>query len=165
MAAWQREALSDSRLESAGQFWVDYLAGAPPTIDLPFDRARPAAQAYTGERLTTRVTGPSVEALRALVRREGSTPFMGMVAVFSGLLARLSGQQDLVLGTPVNGRSVPGLDQVMGMLSDTLPLRIDVSGDPSLQFARPRRADQRRCGIRPPGDSLREDRRARPSGA
>ncbi len=132
VAAWQREALSDSRQETAGEFWIDYLRGAPPTIDLPFDRARPAAQAYTGERLTTRVAGPSVEALRALVRQEGSTPFMGMVAVFSGLLARLSGQQDLVLGTPVNGRSVPELDQVMGMLSDTLPLRIDLSGDPSL---------------------------------
>ncbi|HEY4929198.1 MAG TPA: amino acid adenylation domain-containing protein [Acidimicrobiales bacterium] len=132
VAAWQREALSERRLDAAREFWVDYLAGAPPTIDLPFDRARPAAQVYTGERLTTRVGGASVTALRALVRSEGSTPFMGMVAVFSALLSRLSGQHDLVLGTPVNGRTVPELDQVMGMFSDTLPLRIDVTGDPTL---------------------------------
>src|SRR5450756_593469 len=47
VAAWQREALSDSRLDAAAEFWIDYLTGAPPTLDLPFDRARPSAQAYT----------------------------------------------------------------------------------------------------------------------
>ncbi|MGA2838338.1 MAG: amino acid adenylation domain-containing protein [Acidimicrobiales bacterium] len=129
VAAWQRAVLDGARQDLDHTFWTRYLADAPPTIELPFDRQRPPTQDYGGRRLTTSLPGPVVERLATLARSQGATPFMGMVAAFSLLLSRLSRQDDLVIGTPVNSRSLPELDDVMGMLSDTLPLRVVISPD------------------------------------
>ena len=129
VAAWRRDAFDEVRRDPNHEFWTEYLADAPPTIELPFDRQRPVTQAYDGRRLTTTLPGALVRRLTDVSRTAGATPFMGMLAGFSLLLSRLGGQDDLVIGTPVNGRSLPELDGVMGMLSDTLPLRVRVPRD------------------------------------
>ena len=130
VAAWQRDRFDAEAMEAHRVFWTAYLAAAPPTIDLPFDRPRPATQSYAGQRFSSHLPEPVVSALKHLAGKEGATLFVGVLTAFAALLSRLSGQTDLVLGTPVSDRSGPELDRVMGLLTTTVPLRIDCSESP-----------------------------------
>ena len=89
-------------------------------------------QSYAGARIRKTLPEQLSDQVVRLARSRGVTPFIVLLTGFAGLLSRLAGQDDLVVGTPVNRRSIPELDQVMGMMSDTLPLHLDVSGDPTV---------------------------------
>ncbi len=129
-AAWQREQLRGETLERLLAWWTRRLAGAPPALDLPADRPRPAAQSFRGAR-HDRVLDPALaRRLRALARERGATPFMVLLAAFHVLLARYTGEDDLVVGTPVAGRTRPELEGMVGFFVNTVALRVDGSGDP-----------------------------------
>ncbi|MEV0786649.1 amino acid adenylation domain-containing protein [Streptomyces sp. NPDC050423] len=131
-AAWQRERTADGAFEASVAHWVERLRGAPAAVELPLDRPRPPVRTASGgtERF---LLGADVRARLAEVAAvQGATPFMTMFAAYTAFLSRLSGGEDLVVGYPASGRERPELQEMVGMLTNTLALRVDVSGDPSL---------------------------------
>ncbi|HEY6321688.1 MAG TPA: amino acid adenylation domain-containing protein, partial [Thermoanaerobaculia bacterium] len=111
-------------------WWRRALAGAPPLLDLPTDRPRPARQSLRGDRLAHRFAPALGEAVRALGRTQGATAFMIHVAAFQALLGRYAGQQDLAVGTPVAGRNRVEIEGLIGCFVNSLVLRADLRGNP-----------------------------------
>ncbi|GAA0229475.1 hypothetical protein GCM10009527_027460 [Actinomadura nitritigenes] len=129
-AVWQRDRLRDEVLEEQLAYWRDRLAGAE-TLELPADHPRPAVRSPAGDRVEFRVDAATVARLRAIGRDRGATMFMTMFAAYATLLARYSGQDDIVVGTPVAGRDRVETENLIGFFVNTLVLRTDVSGDPT----------------------------------
>jgi amino acid adenylation domain-containing protein len=141
-AIWQRRALHGEWLTGEIAWWREQLAGAPALLAFPFDRPRPATQSYRGA-FQTRRLGPDVrDAVRALARAHEATAFMALLTGFQTLLGRLSGEDDLVIGTPVAGRDQLRTEHVVGCFANVLALRVQLSGDPSFgeALARTRRS-------------------------
>ncbi|HSU14720.1 MAG TPA: amino acid adenylation domain-containing protein [Longimicrobium sp.] len=132
-AAWQRGWLRGEALERQAAFWRQRLAGAPAVLELPSDRPRPPVQDLRGALLPFRLSGDAADGVRALAAAEGATPFMVLLAAFSVVLQRWSGQDDLVVGTPVLSRPRPELEPLIGFFSNTLPVRADLSGRPAFR--------------------------------
>ena len=130
-AVWQNEHLRGGELTRQLEYWARQLEGAPPTLELPTDRRRPAVQSFRGASCSLELPAELSESLRALCRREGVTMFMTLLAAFKGLLARDAGRQDIVVGTPVAGRNQTETENIIGFFVNTLILRTDLSGDPS----------------------------------
>jgi len=132
-AAWQRQTLQAEELERLLTFWQQRLAGAPPLLELPADRARPAARTLRGARHVFTLPTPLMRGLSELGRSEGATPFMVLLAGFLALLHRYTGQADLVVGAPYGGSRQAELEGVIGCFVNTLALRTRLEGDPSFQ--------------------------------
>ena len=132
-AVWQRRLLSDERVERELAVWRRELDGLPQSLELPTDRPRPAVRSPRGGRSVRRLPPALTRSLRALGRREGATPFMTLLAGFAALLGRLTGADDLGLGTPVAGRERPEVERLIGFFVNTLVLRADLSGDPGFR--------------------------------
>ncbi|MEU7279573.1 amino acid adenylation domain-containing protein [Streptomyces sp. NPDC045431] len=130
-AAWQRERMEGGAYDRAVAHWAEQLRGAPGTVALPLDRPRAAVRSAAGGSVRFRIGAAVRERLAAVARTRGATPFMGLFAVYAAFLGRLSGREDLVIGFPVSGRDRPELQETVGMLTNTLALRVDLSGDPS----------------------------------
>ena len=130
-AVWQRRWLSGEVLASQLAYWKDQLSGAPPVLDLPTDRPRPAVRRGRGARESFVLPAEPLESLRALVREQGATLFMGLLTGFVVLLERYTGQEDLTVGTPIAGRTRVEVEGLIGFFVNTLVLRADLSGDPS----------------------------------
>ncbi len=130
-AAWQRGVLAGEALEKEVAWWRDRLAGAPALLELPTDRPRPAVQSYRGGQLRVALPPRLSEGLRGVTRKHGATLFMGLLAAFDALLCRYTGQEDLVVGSPVAGRTRSELEGLIGVFINTLVLRSDLSGAPS----------------------------------
>lgn len=132
---WQQELLaedSDTLKKQLG-YWQERLAGTPPVLELPGDRARPAQQSYRGSMVRHRVDGGLYDAMKRLARDEGATVFMVFAAALQTLLARYSGQQDVIVGVGVANRRREELESLVGFFVNTLALRTDLSGDPSFR--------------------------------
>jgi non-ribosomal peptide synthetase component F len=132
-ALWQRSWLHGETLEQEIAFWRDQLAGLPPFLDLPTDRPRPAVQSFRGAARPVRLPAALTRELEALARREGATLFMVLLAGFQTLLARLSSQDDLAVGSPVAGRNREEIEGLIGFFVNTLVLRGDLSREPSFR--------------------------------
>ncbi|HZD37288.1 MAG TPA: amino acid adenylation domain-containing protein [Actinomycetes bacterium] len=129
-AVWQREQLGGAALERHRAFWRERLAGIAPIHGLPTDRPRPPRPGDAGE--VGFPLDPAVMArVETLARRCGVTPFMVLLAAWAALLARLSGQADVVVGVLVDGRDLPELQPLIGMFVNPVVLRIDAGGDPT----------------------------------
>ena len=129
-AVWQRQYLQGEVLQSNLAYWKRQLAGAP-TCQVPTDRPRPSIQTYNGARLPVTLSESLTEAIEDLSQRQSSTLFVTLMAGFQLLLHRYSGQNDIVVGTPVAGRDRDELEELIGFFANTLVLRSDVSGNPS----------------------------------
>ncbi len=134
-AAWQRDRLQGERLEERVGYWRERLAGAPPLLELPADRPRPAVRTNRGENLRFAWPAAVVEPLKAVAAEQGGSLFMGLLAAFQALLARLSGQEDVAVGTFAGNRGRVELEGVIGFFINTLALRTDLSGEPSFREA------------------------------
>ncbi|QSQ25383.1 amino acid adenylation domain-containing protein [Pyxidicoccus parkwayensis] len=132
-ARWQREWLRDSALETQLTYWREQMAGAPPALELPTDRPRPPVQTSRGAMLRVLLPQEVTRALRELSQREGVTLFMALLAGFQVLLSRYSGQQDLVVGSPIAGRTQREVEGLIGFFVNTLALRVNASGDISFR--------------------------------
>ncbi|MDQ1739392.1 MAG: hypothetical protein QOE53_1044, partial [Pseudonocardiales bacterium] len=130
-AAWQREWLSGPVLASQSEFWTRALAGAPALLELPTDTPRPAEQDYRGEQLPVELDAELTAALQTLSRRCGCTLFMTVLAGWALVLSRLSGQDEVVIGTPTANRRRAELEGLIGFFVNTLALRIDLAGGPT----------------------------------
>ncbi len=129
-AAWQHGRLRGERLDDLLRYWTGCLAPQPPRLELPTDRPRPPLQSHRGARRPVRLEAAPVDAMRRLGGPAGVTLFMAVLAVFQAVLARHTGQDDIVVGTAVAERPDPALDWVIGHFLNTLVLRGDLSGDP-----------------------------------
>lgn len=130
-ANWQRAYLHAASLEPQLAYWEDRLKDIPPLHNLPLDRPRPAMQQYRGGLVRQVLSQRLVEAWHALVKRCDATLFMGLHAAFAVLIARYSGETDIVIGTPVANRRDEALTPLMGLFINTLVLRTDLAGDPT----------------------------------
>jgi len=130
-AAWQREWLSGAELERQLSYWRAQLAGAPPVLQLPTDRPAPPVQTFRGRTHTFSLPADVSDGVRALCRRQEATPFMVLLTAFAALLHRYSGQDDIVIGSPVAGRNRAEVEDLIGFFVNTVVLRCDLSGDPS----------------------------------
>jgi natural product biosynthesis luciferase-like monooxygenase protein/amino acid adenylation domain-containing protein/FkbM family methyltransferase len=129
-AVWQQRA-QETSLEAGLAYWQRTLAGAPATLALPMDRARPPVQTFNGNLFHCVLPTSLTQSLKELSKREDVTLFMTLVAGFNALLARYTGQDDLVVGVPVAGRSHPETESMIGFFVNMLALRVDVGGDPT----------------------------------
>ncbi|HSK77358.1 MAG TPA: amino acid adenylation domain-containing protein, partial [Thermoanaerobaculia bacterium] len=129
-AAWQRRHLSGERLESELAWWRERLAGMPPALDLPTDHPRPAVRSARGATHGFAIDGEGLAGLTALSRRHGATLFMTLLAGFATLLQRITGEDDLGVGTPIAGRTRVETEPLIGLFVNTLVLRADLSGEP-----------------------------------
>ncbi|WP_346728620.1 non-ribosomal peptide synthase/polyketide synthase, partial [Corallococcus exiguus] len=132
-AVWQRAWLQGEALESQLAWWRAQLDGAPPALELPTDKPRPAAQSSRGASHPVSLPRELVERLKALGQREGATPFMVMLAAFQALLYRYSGQDDISVGSPGAGRGQLELEGVIGFFINTLVLRTRMPGPLTFQ--------------------------------
>ncbi len=132
-AVWQRAPEQEARLAELLDYWTEQLREVPELITLPTDRPRPAAQTFAGARLPLTLERELIDRLRALGQAEGATLFMVLFAAFAALLARLSGQEELVIGTPVANRTEGEVAGLMGVFVNTLALRVDLRAQPTFR--------------------------------
>ena len=129
-AVWQRQWLQGEVLASHLAYWREALSNLP-VLELPTDRRRPSAPSYRGGRVPFALSADLTRALKVLSRREGATLFMTLLATFQVLLSRLSGQEDVVVGAPIAGRSRPEVEGLIGFFVNMLVLRGDLRGAPT----------------------------------
>ncbi|MEU7790175.1 condensation domain-containing protein [Amycolatopsis sp. NPDC049159] len=131
-ARWQQDRFA--RTDPAElEFWREYLRGAPVEIDLPADRPRPAERSFAGGTIRFTVPADVAAGLKQLAGRYGATLFMALLAVLKTLLARHSGQRDVVVGIPMANRQHRSFRDAIGFFVTTLAIRTDVTGDPSFE--------------------------------
>ncbi|HEX2205515.1 MAG TPA: amino acid adenylation domain-containing protein [Longimicrobium sp.] len=130
-AAWQREWMASPGARAQLEHWKERLAGSSGVLELPTDRPRPAEQSFRGAAPRFRLPGALYHRLKALARREGATLYMTMLAAFDVLMARWSGQTDVVTATGTATRRLREVEGLIGMFVNVLPLRVDLSGDPT----------------------------------
>ena len=128
---WQHRVLGsendpDSVAAQQVRYWQQTLDGLPAVLDLPTDRPRPAVASHRGASVDFEISGSTGAALRELARQRGASMFMVVHAALATLLARLSGTEDIAIGTPIAGRGEEQLDDVIGMFVNTLVLRTQV---------------------------------------
>jgi len=132
-ATWQRSRLQGRHLEDELAFWRTSLAGAPTLLALPTDRPRPPVQRFAGAVHEVEL-GPDVaRAVLAAANETGVTPYMLLLGVFSTLLYRITGQDDILLGGPFANRTRPEHQPLVGYLANTLVVRVRLSGNPSFR--------------------------------
>src|SRR5579875_3216094 len=132
-AVWQRQRLERGELQAELAYWTQQLAGMPQLLPLPTDHPRPAIQTFQGALLNHALPGSLTQGLKTLSQQHDMTLFMTLLAGFVILLARYTGQQDIVVGMPIANRTRSELEGLIGFFVNTLVLRTDLSGDPSLR--------------------------------
>ncbi len=130
---WQRKMVAGEQGERAWRYWRSELAGELPVLDLPADRSRPAMQSFRGGTVMRVINVALTQRLKQLAAGEGGTLYMVLLAAFQVLLHRYTGQDDLIVGTPAAGRNQPGFDDVFGDFVNMVPLRTNLSGNPTFR--------------------------------
>ncbi|HEX8558731.1 MAG TPA: condensation domain-containing protein, partial [Pyrinomonadaceae bacterium] len=130
---WLEGVLQGASLARLKTFWRTELDGAPTQVEIPADFAPPAVTTHRGNIHRFEVEPVATDALRALGRQEDATLYMGLLALYATLLHRLGGQRDLVIGSPVAHRPRVEMEGVVGLCANVLPMRLDLSGDPSFR--------------------------------
>ncbi|WP_304951795.1 condensation domain-containing protein, partial [Xanthomonas sp. LMG 8992] len=131
-AAWQRHWFTAERLGKQLDYWSRCLADAPVLLTLPTDRPRPATPSHAGASVPIALDATLTRALKRLGQQHHTTLFMTLAAAWAAVLARLAGQHEVVIGTPSANRSRQEIEPLVGFFVNTLPLRIDLSGEPTV---------------------------------
>lgn len=132
-AVWQRERLTGKVLEDLIAYWRGQLQGAPELLALPTDRPRPPIQRHVGAHLPVALERALGDALLELSRAEGVTFYITMLAAFATLLYRISGEADIVIGSPIANRNHVELQGLIGFFTNTIALRVPLAGNPSFR--------------------------------
>ena len=130
-AAWQRRWVEGEVLREQADYWTRTLAGVPELLELPTDHPRPARMDPAGARLGVELDEALTAGLKALSRRHGTTLYMTLLAGWATVLGRLSGQDDVVVGSPTAGRGRQEIEGLIGFFVNMLALRVDLSGAPA----------------------------------
>lgn len=131
-ALWQRAALDEAEMARQTAFWRAALAGAPDALTLPLERPRPASRSFAGRSQPVRLPADLSQALTQFAHLSDATPFIVLLSAFAALLSRWSGQDDLVIGAPIANRTRAETEGLIGFFVNTIALRADLSGAPSL---------------------------------
>jgi amino acid adenylation domain-containing protein len=129
-AAWQRQSVPGAAVEPQLAFWLKQLEGELPALELPTDRPRPARLSHRGQTEEFVLSKAEIDALTALGRSADATLYMVLLAAFKVMLYRYSRQTDLLVGTPVRGRTLPETENLLGFFVNTLVLRTGLADDP-----------------------------------
>ena len=129
-AAWQRRTLGSDALDEQLEYWREKLRDVP-VLALPADRPRPAHQSFAGSHVITTLSKEMLTGLKRMSARQGATPYMALLACFKLLLSRYTGQDDVVVGSPIANRTRVETEPLVGTFVNTLPMRTDLSGDPT----------------------------------
>src|SRR5262249_41648348 len=127
-ALWQQSWLEGGVLKKQRQYWKEALTGVPALLDVPTDYPRPARQDYAGDCLRFVLDEELTAGLRELTRRHETTLYRTLLAGWAALLSRLSGQQDLVVGSPAANRGQPEIEGLIGFFVNILPVRLNLEG-------------------------------------
>jgi amino acid adenylation domain-containing protein len=130
-AAWQRQCMKSDALELQLAYWKEKLSGALPLLELPTDRPRPAVETFRGATRSVAIPKELLTRLTELSHQNGSTVFMLLFAAFNILLHRYTGEEDILVGSPIAGRNRAELEPLIGFFVNTLVMRTDLSGDPT----------------------------------
>jgi len=130
-AVWQRQWLQGKVLGTQLEYWKRQLADAPPLLELPTDRLRPAIQTFQGKTERFELDNKLTQELKALSQQSGCTLFMTLLAAFGVVLSRYSGQTDIVIGSAIANRNRREIEGLIGFFVNTLALRLDLSEKPS----------------------------------
>ncbi|MGF2038868.1 MAG: non-ribosomal peptide synthetase [Nostoc sp. CmiVER01] len=130
-AIWQRNWLQGDVLQTQLSYWQQQLANAPALLSLPADRPRPAVQTFNGAHQEFTLSKELTASLAQLSQQEGVTLFMTLLAAFDTLLCRYTGQEDILVGSPIANRNRSEIEGLIGFFVNTLVMRTDLSGDPS----------------------------------
>lgn len=122
---WENEQLTHHQADQT--YWLDTLQGELPVLELPFDRPRPPVQTFNGATEQIVLEEPLIRRLQALSKQQGTTLFMTMLSAYYVLLHKLSGQTDIIIGSPIAGRDAKQSEKLVGMFVNTLALRQDIS--------------------------------------
>ena len=131
-ALWERQRLQGPALDELVGYWRGKLDGFE-TVQMPTDRPRPVIADHDGRIATSDLGSELLDKLRALAKREGTTPFVVLLASLQALMHRYTGQADIVVGTASANRSRSELSPLIGFLVNTLPIRTDLSGNPTFE--------------------------------
>jgi hypothetical protein len=132
-ALWQRNWLQGEVLEKELAYWREQLAGIPEVIELPLDHSRPAIQSYHGAQQSIAFSVELMKSVKELAQQTDVTLFMAMLATFQVLLWRYSGQEDIVVGTPIANRNRVELEGLIGFFANTLVLRTNLGDNPTFR--------------------------------
>ncbi|OZV80550.1 non-ribosomal peptide synthetase [Micromonospora echinospora] len=132
-AVWQRDRLAGDTLRGQLDHWLAHLRGAPALLSLPTDRPRPTSRSQRGAAHYLTLPAEVTSRVEEFGRTAGVTLFMTLLAGFQAVLSRHSGQDDIVVGTPVAGRDHPDLEGLIGFFVNTVALRVSTAGSPSLR--------------------------------
>lgn len=132
-ATWQRQWFQSGILAQQIHYWKKQLAGAPPTLQLVSDRPRATIQTFAGARCSLTIPPFLTEHLKTLGHQENATLYMVLLAAFNTLLLRYTGQEDIVVGSPVANRNRTEIEPLIGFFVNTLALRTDLSGNPTFR--------------------------------
>ncbi|MBU7321098.1 non-ribosomal peptide synthetase, partial [Paenibacillus oleatilyticus] len=128
-AVWQQERMQSEEWSKQEQYWLQAFQGDIPTMDLKTDYRRPAVQSFAGDKISFAADSSVSEGLQKLASRSGSTLYMVLLAAYTTLLHKYTGQEDVVVGTPVAGRHHADLEPIIGMFVNTLAMRNYPSGN------------------------------------
>ncbi len=132
-AVWQRQWIEGEILQQQATYWKTALAGAPELLELPTDHVRPVEKDYAGALAGLVLDERLTAGLREFSSCHGATLFMTLLAGWAALLARLSGQQDVVIGTPMANRGRTEIENLIGFFVNTLALRVDLSSSSTVK--------------------------------
>jgi len=130
-AVWQRQWLQGEILENQLNYWKKQLTGAPPLLELPTDKPRPATANFRGHSISFQIDSELTEKLKLLSQKSGVTLFMTLLAALNTLLFRYSGQDDILIGTPTANRNRQEIEPLIGFFVNTLVLRNSLEGNPT----------------------------------
>ncbi|MGA8944245.1 MAG: amino acid adenylation domain-containing protein, partial [Thermoactinomyces sp.] len=133
-AVWQQNARQKEEWTRHEEYWLNKLSGELPVLDLPTDYPRPGVQRFEGDHLTFQFDPTLSRKLKQFCDEQKVTLYMVLMAAYNLLLSKYSGQQDLIVGSPVAGRPHADLQSIVGMFANTMAVRSQV--DPELTFAR-----------------------------
>ncbi|NLD48503.1 MAG: non-ribosomal peptide synthase/polyketide synthase, partial [Clostridiaceae bacterium] len=122
-ALWQNELVKSGKMKRQEEFWLSVMDGEIPVLDFPTDYKRPSLINYEGDRFEFDCDGQTVKKLKKIAEETGSTLFMVLLAAYNVLLYKYTGQDDLIVGTPVAGRRHSDIQNIIGMFVNTLALR------------------------------------------
>src|SRR5216683_2242299 len=131
-AVWQREWLQGEILEGQLKYWREQLKDVP-VLEMPTDHPRPAVASHRGAGVPVQISREVLKGLKELSGQEGMTLFMVLLAGFQVMLSRYSGQEDVAVGAPISNRTRAELEELIGFFVNTVVLRVDLSGDPSVR--------------------------------
>jgi amino acid adenylation domain-containing protein len=132
-AHWQRQYLTGEVLEAQLDYWKEQLAGIPPLLELPTARPRPPVQTFRGGTIPIELNIDLTKNLKTLSQKYGATLFMTLLAAFAALLSRYSGQEDIVVGSPIANRNRAEIESLIGFFVNTLVMRTKLPDNPSFE--------------------------------